>query len=291
MASSKKELKALKKDELIDRVLKLEKDLDLQRVSNALTVVDKNMTEEQLKIANNVKDSTEKMALLGEMSGNMAHEINNPLLVLNGYISKLKRYMEHGEEDRQKIDKAIERIDSMTKRIQFIIKGLLKFSRGESKSLDFGLTKVSSIIEDTVVLCDHKIKRAGITLTISDIPQELEVECAQIQISQVLLNLFSNAHDAIISLENPWITVEVYDLGETVKIQLTDCGKGIPLDTQKKLFERGFTTKAIGLGTGLGLALSKELISAHGGSLEIDNQCENTRFIILLPKVQAHRAS
>ena len=284
MPSSTKELEALSKEDLIKKVREVERAAESQKVSNSLDMLEKNEAKEQLKLAAQYKENTEKMALLGEMSGNMAHEINNPLLVLNGYVGKLKKYMLEESPDRAKMEKAVERVDSMAKRIQFIIKGILKFSRSNTNEMDFTSEKIKVILDDTIVLCDHKLKRACIKLNVEDFDEDLEIECAQIQVSQVILNLLGNSHDAIKDMKDPWINIKVEDLGDNIKIQLTDCGKGIPMHVQQKLFDRGFTTKGIGVGTGLGLALSRDLIEAHNGSLAIDNNSENTRFVIILPK-------
>lgn len=269
MSTAKEQLEALDKAEIIDLYLALE--VAFGNAQNAVRHAD-------------------KMALLGEMSGNMAHEINNPLLVLTGYISKLTTYLSEAPVDPVKAAKALERIDSMTKRIQYIVKGLLKFSRNEQQ-LDFAAEKLQTIFDDTIILCKHKLKRACVDLTVDPFPEDLEIVCAQIQVSQVLLNLLSNAHDAIKDQENPWIRIGVSPSPTTLTITVTDSGYGIPEAIQKNIFERGFTTKGVGVGTGLGLALCAEFIEAHGGRLYVDNNKPNTTFVIEIPKNPASKAS
>ena len=110
------------------------------------------------------------------------------------------------------------------------------------------------------------------------------------QISQVLLNLLNNAHDAIKELgENPkWIQIDVHKKDEKyIQLSVTDCGHGIPKQHLNKIMQPFFTTKEVGKGTGLGLSISSEIIKNHGGSLTYDAQSKHTRFVIELPMRQS----
>jgi signal transduction histidine kinase len=110
------------------------------------------------------------------------------------------------------------------------------------------------------------------------------VDCSATQITQVLINLVNNAHDAIKNLKEKWIEIAVNDSDHYVEISITDSGPGIPAGIKEKIMQPFFTTKAVGQGTGLGLSLSKSIIDSHKGFLLIDDNCPHTKFTILLPK-------
>ena len=107
------------------------------------------------------------------------------------------------------------------------------------------------------------------------------------QLGQVLLNLLSNAHDAVQALSEKWVKVAVEDRGPDLLISVTDSGPGIPTEVADRLMEPFYTTKEVGKGTGLGLSISKGIIDAHQGKIELDRHSPNTRFNITLPKFRA----
>jgi C4-dicarboxylate-specific signal transduction histidine kinase len=165
-----------------------------------------------------------------------------------------------------------------------IILGLKRFSRDGSHD-PMAMIPVSEIVSDATSLCAQRFASHGVTLTVCEIPLSLRVECRGVEISQVLLNLLNNAYDAIHSLKEKWIKIEVVESEhEMVNIMVTDSGGGLSPEVQQKLMQPFFTTKAIGKGTGLGLSISKGILEAHHGRLVYDNKCPNTRFVIELPK-------
>tara|TARA_B100001094_G_C18176856_1_gene798388 strand:- start:1379 stop:2230 length:852 start_codon:yes stop_codon:yes gene_type:complete len=268
------ELMAMGLEPLVDMILQAEE---------KLAVVD---GESMLSAIGSLQDRimhADKWALLGEMSGNLAHEINNPLLVLVGYANKLRKFHENGEADSEKISKAIERVESMAHRIQKIMKGLLRFARSDSV-LEFEKVYVSDLVNETTVVCEQKFKRSGVALKSTPIPEGLSLKCAGVPLSQVLLNLLGNGHDAVEGTEDPWISLEVEHTSEAVIFRVIDSGDGIPLDVQKKIFQKFYTTKSFGKGTGIGLALCAEIVGKHGGKLFIDSNYKNTCFTVEIPK-------
>ena len=116
--------------------------------------------------------------------------------------------------------------------------------------------------------------------------KDIFIECNPTQITQVLVNLLNNARDAIGDLSTKWIRVSVNDFEDIVEIKIIDSGKGIPLETVKKMFNPFYSTKEIGKGTGLGLSLSKTFIETHGGTFTYNENTINTEFVIVLPKKQ-----
>ena len=110
------------------------------------------------------------------------------------------------------------------------------------------------------------------------------MQCRATQISQVLLNLLNNACDAIRDLPEKWIRIGYEESVAGFELSVTDSGTGIDRAILDKLFQPFFTTKGVNVGTGLGLSISKGIAESHGGSLEYDSSCPNTRFILSLPR-------
>ncbi len=233
--------------------------------------------------------STAKLSALGEMAGSIAHEINNPLAIIHGLAFQLKKRLHKSELDKShSAFELITEIEATTKRISKIIKGLKVIARTGDYD-DFLPACIKTIIDDTLGLCSENFKTQGIELTVS-LPAEIPaIECRQVQIAQVLLNLFNNSKDAILELKERWVKVDVQHDAERLWLIVSDSGSGIDQDKIEKIFLPFFTTKSIGKGTGLGLSISKGIIEDHGGEFFIDALKPNTTFVIVLPIKQQKR--
>lgn len=244
-------------------------------------------SEQNLEVEKARSMYSSKMAALGEMSSGIAHEINNPLSVIMGKMMILKKFtVLLPAEKHEEYEKHLSTVAKLSDKIAKIIRGLKNFSREGSQD-PFMATSLGQIIEDTNMLLSEKIKRFEIDYRFDMPNAELSIECRSTEVSQVLLNLLSNAADAIKDFQEKWIKLQFKEIGNFVEIIVTDSGSGIPLDVAEKMMQPFFTTKPIGEGTGLGLSISKGLIENHGGELILNRDCANTQFIIRLPKVQA----
>lgn len=227
-----------------------------------------------------------KMSTLGEMASGIAHEINNPLSIVTGYAQTGLRHLNQSDiVDRQQIQRTFERIIATAHRIGKIVRGLRSFARDGSAD-EFVATSVRSIIEDSISICEVKIKEANIELRILPFDESLSVECRSVQISQIIINLLNNAADAIEQLQEKWIEVAVLEGENSVEIQVTDSGDGIPEALAQKIMQPFFTTKALGKGTGLGLSIARGIAQAHAGSFGIHQDKPHTTFYLRLPKKQ-----
>lgn len=226
--------------------------------------------------------NSSKMASLGEMASGMAHEINNPITIIQGKIKVINHMLEDLNVNYPPLNAEIQRIDQTTERIGRIVKGLKTFSRSAQDD-PFELVPLETIIKETLDLCAERLKANGITLTIEPVPQ-ICVLCRASQLSQVLMNLLNNSSDALIDLKVKFISL-AFEVKEPDKvfIYVTDSGQGIPLEIASKIMDPFFTTKGVGKGTGLGLSIAKGIIEAHGGTLHLDAKSTNTRFVIELP--------
>lgn len=226
-----------------------------------------------------------RMAILGEISGGIAHEINNPLTVIQARAFQLQQMTESGTLDLAKIKAAAESISRTGDKIAKIIKSLRAFSHREDEE-PLHTINVHELIEETLDLCKVRFYNHGIDLRLGEIPADLEFEGRLTQFEEALLNLFNNAHDAIASLPEKWILIEALDKENELEIHVTDSGQGIPNNIAEQMMRPFFTTKEIGKGLGLGLCIASEIIHEHHGTLTYDRGYINTRFVVRLPKKQ-----
>jgi signal transduction histidine kinase len=251
---------------------------DLEKLVQART---KELEEQMNKNVN-----TARLAAVGELAADVAHEVNNPLMIIDLYATKLKKY-EIENNQTSEMGKSIDKIQAMIKRIGKIIKGLKTLSRDGNSDpmIEFS---VASLMEDVKMFVEMKLKT-----------HDIEFECImnqsnpiafgrEVQISQVLINLIGNAADAVMDLAGKkWIKIEVQELTDEVVFIVTDCGAGIDKKILDKIMNPFFTTKEVNKGTGLGLSISKSIIEEHGGELSYNPDHSNTQFKFSLKKISS----
>lgn len=244
----------------------------LLRFLNSLELV-----EEQRKQA----IQAAKLSSLGEMASGIAHEINNPLTIISTIAMTLKR--PKGENDVDlKLNESLDKIIMTVDRIAKIIKGIRSFAR-DSYHDSAVVTSVQHLIDNTLELCNERLKNNKIDLRILPF-QDQNIECREVQIVQVIMNLLNNSLDALEGSNDKWIEVKVIDQGSHISVAVTDSGKKIPEAVVQKIMQPFFTTKAIGKGTGLGLSISKGIIEAHKGRFYFDRAAPYTTFVMEFPK-------
>jgi signal transduction histidine kinase len=227
--------------------------------------------------------SAAKMSSLGEMAGGIAHEINNPLAIIAGKAGLMKLRLSRPDIDLEVLRKDLSKIEDTANRISRITNGLRTFSR-TSEQDPMTVESLKKIFDDTVELCSERFRQNNIDLQI-DVPENLKAKCRAVQLSQVFMNLFGNAFDAVEKLEDPWVRVDVAQFSNKVQIRFTDAGNGIPIETLGKIMDPFFTTKPAGRGTGLGLSISSTIVEEHGGRIFYDDSSKNTCFVVELPEV------
>lgn len=225
----------------------------------------------------------EKMATLGEMSAVIAHEINNPLAVIQLCIDSLKRDLISNNFTNEEIEKKINKIHSSVSRMSKLVRGLKTFSRTSDQE-DYSEINLKIFLEDVLSFSKSKYTTTGIIFKTNEFPDIL-LECIPDQITQVLLNLLNNAYDAVIDLPEKWVefNVSIDKKNNEALFSIKDSGHGIPQDIAQKILDPFFTTKDVGKGTGLGLSISKAIIEEHAGTLTLNNESPNTNFIFKLP--------
>ncbi len=225
--------------------------------------------------------SLERMATQGRISAEIGHELNNYLTVIMGNFELLSLKINRGQIES--LDKQLDIISSNLQKIKGFAEGLLDFSTMKAEKIE---CDVNDLIEKTLVFIKPQSLFRNISFDVQlepDIPYLL-VDAGQIQ--QVLYNLLKNGADAMGKRkgEGGTITVGTRHLSEkkTVEIWVKDSGKGMSEEEQRRVFERGFTTKQSG--HGMGLSICKRLIDAHGGTIDVESQLgQGTCFRVGLP--------
>ncbi|RYZ58684.1 MAG: PAS domain S-box protein [Proteobacteria bacterium] len=239
--------------------------------------------EAELKTAQAKLFASSKMASLGEMASGVAHEINNPLAIINSKADLIRRKLQAEVLDRDYVDKGLADIKVMIHRIAKIIKGLRHISRGEEGEA-FEQMTFAEVMEEATQLCQQRFVHNNIEFSIEGSVNE-RLDCRPIQITQILINLLNNSFDAIEHLPEKWVRVLVRPEEDKLSIRIVDSGAGIPSAIADRLMEPFYSTKDPGKGTGLGLSISRGMAEAHDGSLEYDLFEGHTSFVLKIPKI------
>lgn len=251
----------------------------------ATDIHDRKSAEENLQLTVEKLLANAKMAALGEMSGGIAHEINNPLTVIHARAFQLSQMVEHDKIDPEKIKQAAESIGKTADKISKMVNSLRSFAR-EGRKDPFELAPVKQIVEETLDFCRARFYNNGIAIEVTLPSEELEIECRLIQIEQVLLNLLNNSFDAVRNLNERWIHIVVEEFENDVEFQVIDSGSGVSKEVADNMLAPFFTTKELGKGTGLGLSISNQIIRSHQGTLSLKAEAANTTMVIRIPKWQ-----
>jgi two-component system, NtrC family, sensor kinase len=232
---------------------------------------------------------SEKMAALGLLVAGVAHEINTPMGAIHSNndimtraVGKVRKLLEPApdKEVRRLLDilgEICRNNEIATERIMNIVRSLKNFARLDEAELK--KVNIHEGIESTLSLLRHQLKnRIRIVKCFGDIP---EIECYPNELNQVFMNILVNAAQAI--KHRGEITVKTWREGDRVKIAISDTGVGIPPENLSKVFDPGFTTKGVGLGTGLGLSLCYKIVQDHRGTIEAESSKQGTTFTISIP--------
>jgi len=225
---------------------------------------------------------TRKIAAIGTFTAGIAHELNNP--INNIALTAECMGEEYGEDIDENCSEMLKDILSQAERAADIVKNLLDFSRTESPSIS--LLAPSRVLTSTANLIKNQFMIGGLQLDTSIAEDLPEIRGNLRNLQQVFTNLLINAIQASPAKGRVGMHVGLADSPGYVKFTIEDSGEGIPKEIQDKIFEPFFSTKEVGKGTGLGLAVSYSIIKRHGGRIEVTSEPgQGTKVSVLLPQV------
>jgi C4-dicarboxylate-specific signal transduction histidine kinase len=224
-----------------------------------------------------------KLATLGELTTGVAHELNNPLNNIGLFVGNVIDRMVLGELDLERVVSDLEKAMDQVGKATEIITHLRTFGRAAPISLE--RVAVGDILERSLSLMNEQLRVREINVDVEPAPDELVVLGNAIQLEQVVINLLTNARDALVDAPEKTIRLSsALTKDERVSITVSDTGPGIPPGLEQRIFDPFFTTKEVGMGTGLGLSITYGIVKEHGGSIEVTSKPgEGACFEIELP--------
>jgi C4-dicarboxylate-specific signal transduction histidine kinase len=207
-----------------------------------------------------------RLALLGQMSAGITHEISQPLTALRSLSFNSQLLLKRGEMAR--IEKNLQSISGLTERLGHLTDQLKSFSRKTPLALRPML--LADAVSATLLLLENRLRTEHITVE-PDIDPGLRALCDANRLEQVLINLCANALDAMRDAPAKTLTIRVWRAEGRAHIRVADSGTGIPEEVLARLFEPFFSTKLPGKGLGLGLAISADIVRDFGGTLRASN--------------------
>ena len=250
----------------------------------------------ELQTAQKQLMQAEKMETIGRLAAGVAHEVKNPLAIIQMGVDYLSQEM---SQDKDSVE-VIKDIDDAVRRADNVILGLLDFSR--DKKLELKQGSLNDVISSSLHLVDHELRQRNIkaeTLLAENLPA-MALDANKLQ--QVFINLFMNAVHAMDHNGELRISSEVKRLEEqsdlardsdglftineqVIRVEVADTGPGIREQDKAKIFELFYTTKAVGEGTGLGLSVTRNIINLHHGTIDIANRPQGGASVVLMFKL------
>jgi two-component system NtrC family sensor kinase len=225
---------------------------------------------------------SEKLASLGQIAAGVVHELNNPLTSIVGYSDYLRTKAERERSDPNDVER-LRRIGEAAARILRFSRDLMAYARPSIEPPS--PVAVDGVVDQALVFCEHLFTQGGVRVIRDFAPEMSTVLGARDQLTQVFVNLFTNACHAMETRGGTLsVSTEIDRAHRVVKLTVADTGHGIDSENLKHIFDPFFTTKTEGRGTGLGLSIVRNIVLLHGGTIAVESALhEGTTFFVELP--------
>lgn len=257
-------------DELERKVAERTADLSAANTHLQVEVLERTRAERTLRAAQDELVQAGKLAVIGQLSSGIAHELNQPLAALRTLSGNARKFLDRG--DPQTAGSNLERIAELVDRMGRLTGQLKSFARKSSGRPQ--AVPLRRAVDNALFLLEQRLKRAGVVPRIDLSDGDLQAWCDANRLEQVLVNLAGNALDAMEGQVAPALDITARRQGDRMVLQVRDRGPGLSQDAQTHLFEPFFTTKDAGSGLGLGLAISAGIVADAGGSLRAQNHAD-----------------
>ncbi len=235
----------------------------------------------------------EKLSTLGQVCAGLAHEMNNPLAIVRGYVEHALAYLDahcsKEESPFQGLTDYLKKIDRAADRMCVVTSHVRDFSRTTQTLHE--KVQVESLVMNSFILMNEQLKTRGIEVQVDVGDPDLSTKGCRVRLEQALINFITNARDAIQESRGNepggWIRITAKATAEnSLEVLISDNGAGVGDSIRDKIFEPFFTTKPPGKGTGLGLSISRSIIREHGGEITCrPHEQGGTTIALSLPRI------
>lgn len=267
---------------LEDKVRERTADLDAANTSLRGEVAERRSAEERLRKSQKDLVQAGKLAALGQMSAAISHEINQPLAAIKSYADNASNFL-----SRNRVEDAANNIMSISKmsdRMAEISRHLYNFARQPGDAL--AAINVPEVIVETIGLVGPQARAHNAEIRFEPVENDMWALGGKLRLQQVLVNIVNNGLEAMTKAQAPVVEIQVEQVDKAVRVLLRDHGPGLPQDSMDQVFDAFYTTKDAGVGMGLGMSISHNIISDFGGSLVAENHPEGGAVFIVT--LQAH---
>jgi C4-dicarboxylate-specific signal transduction histidine kinase len=250
---------------------------DLRQTTEEMRLRESELREKQEQLV-----QAAKLATLGELTTGVAHELNNPLNNIGLFVGNVLELMAREDTDEASIQRALTSTMQQVQKATEIINHLRTFGRAAPTSRD--VVSLNAVAHNAALLLHEQLRLRDIELTFDLSPENPNVVANAIQLEQVVMNLLTNARDAVNSSAEKRIGISSWTDGLDVVLAVEDSGHGIAKELEQRIFDPFFTTKDVGEGTGLGLSIVYGIIRDHEGSISVEaGAMGGARFSVRLP--------
>ncbi len=229
-------------------------------------ISDRRFAENELRRTQKELIHAAKLATLGQLASGITHELNQPLAAISNYAENAQQFL--SKKNVEQTNTNLMEILKLSERMSNITTQLKTFSHKTDDQI--GITDINKCIHNALAIIKSRLKASNTSVTLN-LLSNAQVFANDIRLEQVLINLFSNAMDAMQESGNPLITLEQKNEDGWITTRVIDSGPGIDETQLPHIFDAFFTTKSVGVGLGLGLSISSEIIQNLGGQLRASN--------------------